>query len=101
MEKAFRVARKVERKIMETRMSTTHNYKYGSVATPSLQQPARLAPKQLEEKIEKGICYIFDRKYTKGNKCVERKLFYIYCEEEEEKEHETSKEEDRHKEPTP
>ena len=36
LEKAFRLARKIERKIMETMKSTTHNYKYGSVSTPSL-----------------------------------------------------------------
>jgi len=52
LEKAFRVARKFERKIMEKRNSTTHNYKYGSVATPSLPQPTRLTPQQLEKKKE-------------------------------------------------
>jgi len=31
LENVFKVARKVERKIIETRMSTSHNYKYGSV----------------------------------------------------------------------
>eukprot|EP00253_Pinus_taeda_P028905 PITA_28905 len=35
-----------------------------------------------------------DSKYTKGHKCAEKKLFYIDCEEEEEKEQERSKEED-------
>jgi len=48
----------------------------------------------LEEKRAKGLCYSCDRKYTKGHKCVEKKLFYIDCEEEEEKEQEMSKEED-------
>ena len=48
---------------------------------------------KLEEKREKWLCYICDRKYTKGHKCAEKKLFYIYCEEEEEKEQEMSKEE--------
>ena len=47
LEKAFRVARKVERKIMATRKSTTHNYKDGSVVSPSLPQPTRLTPQQL------------------------------------------------------
>ena len=55
---------------------------------------------QLEEKREKGLCYICDGKYTKGHKCAEKKLFYIDCEEEEENEQETSKEEDIHQEPT-
>ena len=39
-------------------------------------------------KREKGICYIFYRKYTKGHKCDEKKLLYIDCEEEEENEQE-------------
>jgi len=42
----FRVARKIENKIMATRMYTTHNYKYGSVASPSLPQPTRLKPEK-------------------------------------------------------
>jgi len=50
LEKAFRLARKIESKIMEKRNPTTHNYKYGSVVSPSLPQPIRLTPQQLEEK---------------------------------------------------
>ena len=61
------------------------NYKYGSVSTPSLQQPTRLTPQQLEEKTAKGICYNCDSKYTKGHKCAKNKLLYIDCEEEEER----------------
>ena len=53
-----------------------------------------ISPQQLEEKRAKGLCYSCDSKYTKGHKCAEKKLFYIYCEEEEEKEQERSKEED-------
>ena len=68
---------------MVTRKPTTHNYKDGSVSNPSHPQPTRLRPQQLEEKISKGICYSCARKYTKGHKCVEKKLFYIYCEEKE------------------
>ena len=41
LEKAFKVARKVERKIMATRKYTTHNYKDGSVVAPSLPQCTR------------------------------------------------------------
>jgi len=62
LEKAFKVERKVESKIMATRKFIPHNYKYGSVFAPSLPQPTRLTPQHLEEKREKGICYIFDRK---------------------------------------
>ena len=76
---------------MATRKSTTHNYKDGSVDAPSLPHPTRLTLQQLEEKIENMLCYSCDRKYTKGHKCAKKKLFYIYCEGEEEKEKETLK----------
>eukprot|EP00253_Pinus_taeda_P030058 PITA_30058 len=100
LEKAFRLARKIESKIMATRKPTNHNYKYGSVFSPSLPQPTRLTPQKLEQKRAKGLCYSCDKKYTKCHKCVEKKLFYIDSEEEEEKEQETSKEEDTHQEQT-
>ena len=54
----------------------------------------------MEEKREKGFCYNCDSKYTKGHKCAKNKLFYIDYEEEEERDQETSKEEDIHWEPT-
>ena len=85
LEKAFRLARKFECEIMAKRKPTNHIYKYGSVATPRLPQPTRLTPQQLEEKRAKGRCYSCDRKQTKGHKCAEKKLYYIDCEEEEEK----------------
>ena len=62
LEKAFRLARKIECKIMATRKPTTQIYKDGSVATPRLPQPTRLTPQQMEEKREKGLCYSCDRK---------------------------------------
>src|SRR5271168_681135 len=46
LEKAFRLARKMESKIMATKKDTTHNYKDGSVVS-SLPQPIRLTPQQL------------------------------------------------------
>jgi len=82
----------LESKIIETRKSTPHNYKYGSVVSPSLPQPTRVTPQQLEEKREKRLCYNCDSKCTKGHKCAEKKLFYIDYEDEEEKDQETSKE---------
>ena len=48
LEKAFRLERNFESKTMVTRKPTTHNYKYGSVATPRLPQPTRLTPQKLE-----------------------------------------------------
>ena len=44
LEKAFRLARKIECKIMATRKPTTHIYKDGSIYTPRLPQPTRLTP---------------------------------------------------------
>ena len=70
---------------MATRKHTTHNYKDRSVVAPSLPQPIRLTPQQLEEKRAKGLCYSCDSKYTKGHKCAEKKLFYIDCEKEKKK----------------
>jgi len=101
LEKAFKWARKIESEIMEKRNPTTHDYNYGSVSSPSPPQPTRFTPQQLEEKREKGLCYNCDSKCTKGHKCAEKKLFYIEYEEEEEKDQETSKEEDIHQDPTP
>ena len=71
---------------MVTRKPTTHIYKDVSVATPIIRQPTRLKPQHLEEGREKGLCHSCDRKYTKGHKCVAKKLFYIDFEEEEENE---------------
>ena len=42
LEKAFRLARKVKRKIIATRKSTTHKYKDGSVVAPNIPQTTRL-----------------------------------------------------------
>ena len=81
LEKTFRLEGKIECKIMATRKPTTHFYKDGSVATPRFPQPTRLTPQKLEEKRAKGLCYSFDKKYTKGHKCAETKLFYIDYEE--------------------
>ena len=44
LENAFKLARKLETKIMETMNSTPHNYKHGSVVSPSLPQPTRVTP---------------------------------------------------------
>ena len=55
LEKAFRLARKIECKIMATTKPTTHIYKGGGVSTPRLPQPTRLTQKKLEEKREKGL----------------------------------------------
>ena len=56
LEKAFRLARKMESKIMATRKRTTHIYKDGSGVAASLPKPIRLTPQKLKEKIAKGLC---------------------------------------------
>ena len=43
---------------MATRKSTPHSYKDGSVVSPSLPQPTRVTPQQLEEKKKKGFVTI-------------------------------------------
>ena len=43
----------------------------------------------MDERRSKGLCFNCDNKYSKGHECGEKKLFYIDCEEDEEKEKET------------
>ena len=42
----------------------------------------------MDETRAKGLCFNCDNKYIKVHKCGEKKLFYIDCEEGEEKEQE-------------
>jgi hypothetical protein len=83
LEKAYGMARRVENKNMATRRVTTNNYKENYV--PSLK-PTRLTPQQIDERRVKGLCFNCDNKYSKGNKCSKKKLFYINCEEKEDQE---------------
>ena len=53
LEKAFKLERKNESKIMATRNPTTHNYKDGSVVAPNLPQPTRLTPQLFQKKKRK------------------------------------------------
>ena len=53
LEKAFRLARKIESKIMATRKPTTHNYKDRTVVSPSLSPPTRLTQKKIGRKKSK------------------------------------------------
>jgi hypothetical protein len=50
---------------------------------PLTPQPTRLTPQQVDERREKGLCFNFDSKYSKGHKCGENKLFYIDYKDEE------------------
>jgi hypothetical protein len=40
----------------------------------------------MDEIREKGLCFNYESKYSKGHKCGEKKLFYIYFEEKEDQE---------------
>jgi hypothetical protein len=88
LENAFRVARNVESKnmAMATRRTTPNIYQENNVTSSKQPQSTRLEPQKLEERKEKGLFFNCDNKYSKGHKCGENKLFYIYCEEEEEQE---------------
>jgi hypothetical protein len=90
LENAFMVARNVESKnmAMATRRTTPNIYRENNAPSSKTPQPTRLTPQQLEERKEKGLCFNCDNKYSKGHKCGEKKLFYIYCEEEEYQEQE-------------
>jgi hypothetical protein len=80
LEQAFNMARKVENKNMPTRRMAIDNYREHHVPSP---KPTRLTPQQMDERRAKAMCFNCDNKYNKGNKCSEKKLFYIDCEEEE------------------
>ena len=47
-----------------------------------------ITTQQMDERSEKGLCFNCDSKFSKGDKCGEKKLFYIYYEEEEANEQE-------------
>jgi 3-hydroxy-3-methylglutaryl CoA synthase len=86
LDHAFNVARKLESKNMSTRRVDTNNYREYHVPSPSLTQPTRLTPQQMDEKIAKGLYFNRDNKYINGHTCGENKLFYIDREEEEDQE---------------
>jgi hypothetical protein len=78
---------------MATRRTNANIYRENNAPSPKKPQPTRLTPQQLEERKSKGLCFNCDSKYSKGHKCGEKKLFYIDCEEEQEKEQEPSQDE--------
>ena len=83
-EKAFTVARKVESKNLATttRMTTPNTSKENNVPSSNPPQPTRLTFQQMDERRENGLCFNCNRRYSKGHKCGERKIFYINSEEE-------------------
>ena len=79
---------------MATRRTTSNTYKENNVPSSSPPQPTRLKPQQMDDRREKWLCFNCDRKYSKGRKCGENKLFYIDYEEEEANEQEPSQAEE-------
>ena len=55
LEKAFILARKVERKIMATRRIPSNTYKENNVSSSIPPKPTRLTPQQLDERRSKGL----------------------------------------------
>jgi hypothetical protein len=90
LENPFKVERNVESKNMDMATIRTNPNIYREKNAPSSK-----TPQQLEERKEKGLCFNCNNKYSKGHKCGEKKLFYIDCEEKEEKEQEPSQDENR------
>jgi hypothetical protein len=88
LENSFKVARSVESKnmAMATRRTNPNIYRENNA-------PSSKTPQQLEERKAKGLLFNCNRKYSKGHKCGEKKLFYIDCQEEEEQEKEPSQDE--------
>jgi hypothetical protein len=72
---------------MATRRVATKNYREHHVTSHKL---TRLTPQQMDERIANGLCFNFDTKYNKEHKCSEKKVVYIYNEEEEDQELEPS-----------
>jgi hypothetical protein len=86
LENSFKMARNIESKnmAMVTRRTTPNIYRDNNVTSSKTPQTTRLTPQQMEEIKEKGFLFNCDRKYSKGHKCGDNKLFYIDCEEKEE-----------------
>ena len=70
LKKSFRLARKIERKIMATRNPTTHNYKDGSVVSPILTQPNNWKKKE-----EKGFVIVVIENKLKVISVLRRNYF--------------------------
>ena len=70
---------------MDTRRTTSHTYREHNFPSYNPPQHKMLTPQHMYEIKEKGLYFNCDNKYSEGNKCREKRLFYIDCEEEVEK----------------
>lgn len=70
------LARQLEEEVLANRREKFPSNKDWRTLALSFLQPVRLMPQQIEEKKAKGLCFNCDCKYSRGHKCVEKKLFY-------------------------
>ena len=75
LEKAFRLAREIECKIMVTMKPTTRFYKEGSVATPRFPQPTRLTTQHWKKKEQKGFTTVVIENKLKVISVLRRNYF--------------------------
>ena len=75
MENAFRLARKIECKIMATRKPTTHIYKDGTVATARIPQPTRLTHNNWKKKEKNGFSTVVIENTLKVISVLRRNYF--------------------------
>ena len=80
---------------MSTKRIPFKTYKKNNVPSSNLPKPTRLTHQQMDEIRSKGPCFNCDSKYSKWHRCGEKKLFYIYCEKDEEKEQEIQEEKEK------
>ena len=77
LKKDFMVAMKVKSKnmVMATRKTTFNTFRENNVPSSNPPQPTRLTPQQMNERREKGLCFNYENKYSKGHKCAEKKYY--------------------------
>ena len=66
---------------MATKRTISNTYREINVPSSNSPKPTRLSPQQMDEIIEKGLCFNCPNKHSEGHKCGENKLFYVECEE--------------------
>ena len=80
--------------MMDTRSTIPNTSTKSNVPSANPPQPTRLTPQQMDERREKCLYFNCDNKYSKRHKCGDKKLLYIYYQEEEADDHEPSQAEE-------
>jgi hypothetical protein len=76
-----------------TRTYVGRKYIFGS-HRETLPQPTQISPREMEETRAKGLSFYCNKKWSKGNKCQETKLFTLENNDEEEMEASIQRDED-------